>query len=425
MSFIPTSGKRAIPRLSSNRSVSSQGSSLTTRARVSRACLPCRSRKVKCSGEQPSCKACRSQGIVCEYVAGRRDRLKSVRSSSRRMAHLLRELQAQAADDDKTRIERLLEDVADDLQTDDGESERGHDHTGRGEADVSAEVGSNEDVDAVEEDLFANANARAAGFLGQASDVQVLRRLHQHSKHPRATGPFGPPGGGNEAAVQRVQAAADRKANEEEWPPTNEYNFYMDDQNMDLDLDIAVDPFELPPHGIARQLFDAYMSTVHDSFPVLDRADLERHLHQHYHAAGQSSPPEPSSSVRKTQGLLNLVFAIGAVYAHLQNMPWQGDARDHLLYHARACRLVFNDTWWYTHPDLFRLQATALLSMYYLAVGQVNRSVRTPPPGLPSFYPSHDPLCHCSAPSLTRCQLVVHERYGCALRLRSGHARPK
>lgn len=379
MSFTPTSGKRAIPRLSSQRgSISSQSTLGRGRGRVSRACLTCRSRKVKCSGEQPECQTCRSQGITCEYIAGRRDRLKSLKSSSKRLAQLLRELQSQAADDDKTRIEQVLEDVAEDLQSDDGESVREGSlkATGRGEADVSAEVGSNEDVDAVEEDLFADESARAAGFLGQASDVQVLRRLYQHSRQPRATGPFGPPGGSDEAAAQRVQASTDRKANDEVWQPTKEYNFYLDDQDMDVDVDIAVDPSELPPYQVARELFDAYMMTVHDSFPVPDRADLEHHLQQHYHAPGQGKPSELSA--RRTLAILNLVFAIGAVYAHLQNSPFQGDARDHLLYHKRSWHLLLTgdkSNWFSTPPDLFRLHATALQSMYYMAIGHVNRSV--------------------------------------------------
>lgn len=375
MSYHPGVGKRAIPRLRSNRSASSQSTLSLARGRVSRACLTCRSRKVKCSGEQPECQACRTQGIVCEYVAGRRDRLKSLTNSSRRLAQLLRELQAQAADEDKTRIEQALNDVADDLRTDDGESvaEGEHQATGRGEADVSAEVGSNEDVDAVVEDFFTNANARAAGYLGQASDVQVLRRLYQHSRQPRASGPFGPPGRSDQAAAQRAEASKDRKANDEEWRPTNEYNFYMDDQNLDLDMDIDVDPWELPPYHVARQLVDAYMATVQDSFPLLDRADIEHHLKQHYEVADEGQPSEPS--MRRTQGLLNLVFVIGAVYAHLQNLPWQGDARDHLLYHARALRLlIFSDPPFPAPPDLFRVQSAAVLSMYYMAIGHVNRS---------------------------------------------------
>ncbi|KAJ6494106.1 hypothetical protein C8R47DRAFT_1070034 [Mycena vitilis] len=40
---------------------------LTTRRRTGQACGKCRTRKVKCSGDQPSCERCASRGFTCEY----------------------------------------------------------------------------------------------------------------------------------------------------------------------------------------------------------------------------------------------------------------------------------------------------------------------------------------------------------------------
>lgn len=44
--------------------------------RVPRACASCRSRKVKCSGEQPVCRQCRELDLACHYSLGFNERIK-------------------------------------------------------------------------------------------------------------------------------------------------------------------------------------------------------------------------------------------------------------------------------------------------------------------------------------------------------------
>lgn len=44
--------------------------------RVPRACSSCRSRKVKCSGEQPICRQCRELNLSCHYPMGYNERMK-------------------------------------------------------------------------------------------------------------------------------------------------------------------------------------------------------------------------------------------------------------------------------------------------------------------------------------------------------------
>lgn len=63
-------GKVAIPRL--ERPFYDRPS----KPRVPIACLKCRKRKVRCSGEQPSCQNCVQQQAECLYPEGRKDRLK-------------------------------------------------------------------------------------------------------------------------------------------------------------------------------------------------------------------------------------------------------------------------------------------------------------------------------------------------------------
>jgi hypothetical protein len=44
--------------------------------RVPRACSSCRSRKVKCSGEQPVCRQCRELDLACHFPLGFNERMK-------------------------------------------------------------------------------------------------------------------------------------------------------------------------------------------------------------------------------------------------------------------------------------------------------------------------------------------------------------
>ena len=70
--------KVAIPRLPRPSATTSPIGSVRTgdKHRVTHACEPCRQRKTKCSGEQPSCKHCDDFKITCTYADGKRDRVK-------------------------------------------------------------------------------------------------------------------------------------------------------------------------------------------------------------------------------------------------------------------------------------------------------------------------------------------------------------
>ncbi|TGJ81737.1 hypothetical protein E0Z10_g7029 [Xylaria hypoxylon] len=55
--------------------------------RVSVACLPCRSRHVRCDAQQPICIRCSSEGRTCQYVKSRRGGLNRAKLAERRRAH--------------------------------------------------------------------------------------------------------------------------------------------------------------------------------------------------------------------------------------------------------------------------------------------------------------------------------------------------
>lgn len=382
--------KIAIPRLE-RRDQPPQKSAEPNRHRVSRACLNCRSRKVKCNGAQPRCKNCEDNSTNCVYASSRRDRLKTATDHNQDMIRLLTDLMERSAAADKARIESLLTsvtmDVADAAQAvrspvpskstpvEDDNGDNGH-NGDRGEADVSAEVGSNDDLDAVDENLLRDDQTRATGYLGKNSEVQWLRRLAQDTRSDRIStsqdesGLHGPPGTSTEAYLRREDAM--RMRQEKNPIPifeTSSLNFYLDDEKVELDF--LANPLELPPFETAENLLTCFMKTVHDKFPIVAKKPFVSRFYQYYASVGQGQPQQVSP---RWQGLLNLVFAIGAVYSHLNREAWRSNDRDHLVYHSRAWGLTLKDPWWFSHPDLPQLQITGLLAIYYLAIGHLNRS---------------------------------------------------
>ena len=142
----------------------------------------------------------------------------------------------------------------------------------------------------------------------------------------------------------------------------------------DADMSIVgeqIYPLELPIRTTADDLVEAYFTTVHPSFPVLDRADFM----SKYEDVISSTDPAVYRD-RMFIASLQLVFGIGAVHAHLVNAEWAGDDRDHVLYIACARMLavdsgVLNDLCYLDQVRVFALGA-----LYLLATDQINRYKR-------------------------------------------------
>jgi hypothetical protein len=238
----------------------------------------------------------------------------------------------------------------------------------------SAEVGSDNDVDSIDQALLDSDTPPAIGYIGRNSDIHLMRRLHHQG--------------------MSVEEAMSRKSSDESvtQKQTSNYNFYLDDENVELDM--FADPLQLPPYEVAKRLLDSYMDTVQNTFPILDKAKLIAEF-SHFYASMSSTAPVLVSE--KTHAIWNLIFAIGAIYSRLVLPEWPAAgtysclspeypisltliaARDHLVYHSRAWTLMQRGPWWCSHPDLPQVQLTGLLSLYYLAIGRVNRSVAPPP----------------------------------------------
>ncbi|KAL1591339.1 hypothetical protein SLS60_012083 [Paraconiothyrium brasiliense] len=347
------SGKIQIPRLERPRDLPPKKPAASRQGRVSRACLNCRSRKIKCNGAQPACQNCAADRVACVYAASRRDRLKTATEHNQDLLHLLEELRRGAAPREQQRIDDILATVAQDVAEAASSFRRspekspekapnipGDDDDDPGEANTSAEVGSNEDMDHMNEDLLSNENARATGYLGKNSEVQWLKKLHHEAdaERPGAQGPFGPPGTSAEAHDKRIDALHERQRKAPRLATdSSSYSFYLDREPLDVDLE--VDPHELPPFETAERLFKCYMQTVQSSFPILSQKTFTKQFYHYYNSLARGAPiPLPP----KWQSMLNQVFAIGAVYSHLTEADWSEDA-------TTVKKEILSRIWWAVH----------------------------------------------------------------------------
>ena len=132
----------------------------------------------------------------------------------------------------------------------------------------------------------------------------------------------------------------------------------------------AVDPLELPDCDTAEKLLEAYLVSVHPSFPILEKKFL---ISQYNLLFKEKSPSfEPG---RPMLAIFNMVFAIAAKFSHLTLAPWASDIRDHLVYFSRARLLSMDGNALFSHPDIQQIQVEGLISFYLIATGQINRCV--------------------------------------------------
>ena len=142
-------------------------------------------------------------------------------------------------------------------------------------------------------------------------------------------------------------------------------NYYLDD--LDMPASVQVDIYEVPSRETATKLFNAYLTSVHPSYPIIGISTFVSQFQVYFN--------QPSLKPgNKWLAILNLIFAIGAKYAHLTDAEWKGHQDDHHTYFSRARALSLDDQLLH-HPDLQQLQVEGLASFYLLASGHINRYV--------------------------------------------------
>jgi len=241
-------------------------------------------------------------------------------------------------------------------RTETGDGDEGN----HGEALVTASVGSNEDLDFLDEDLMRTRESRETGYMGQNSEVQWLRSVQRQAERGNSDPQgqrYGPPGASSAAIDERSEALHERRQNARpgSMQHITDATFYLDGD--DIEVDIAVDPDEMPGPDIAEKLFDCYMGTVHGTFPLMP-TNFEDQFRRYIQSLRFGRPYSIPPPWRAT---MNLLFAIGAKYSHLISAEWRGDERDHLVYMTRAVQLLgLRDTISFlAAPSLGRVQAVS------------------------------------------------------------------
>ena len=198
----------------------------------------------------------------------------------------------------------------------------------------------------VEEDFNRCEGSRATGFVGKCSPINWMQELEKDFEQRL-----------------RPQSASGGIQELENNVPLHAVNYHLDD--LTILPPGPVDAHAMPPPELADQLFESYLTTVHPSFPIINRT-LFRAQYRTFFDNG-------ARPCDKWLAILNLIFAIGAHYAHLVHAPWRGDPGDHLVYLTRARVLSINSDDLFCHPDLQQVQVEGLTAFYLLSTHQINR----------------------------------------------------
>ena len=127
-----------------------------------------------------------------------------------------------------------------------------------------------------------------------------------------------------------------------------------------------VNPFEWPAPAVAKALVESYFEHVHAAFPILCKKD--------FYATFESYPRDQISPEDYTWlSLVNIVFAIGAKFAHMTYADFRGDERDHHVYYARARALGMDQRTLNKDPELQHTACLGILGLYLLAADHLNR----------------------------------------------------
>lgn len=127
------------------------------------------------------------------------------------------------------------------------------------------------------------------------------------------------------------------------------------------------DPYLLPDRKVADNLINSYFTTFHPSFPIVSK----QLFMEQYNTFFETFFPLGSS--KRWLAMLNLKFAIGALYLKLVDSKWQGNNTEHLKYFGRARLLCLDERSLFEVADLQQVQVLGLAGMYLLACNQTNR----------------------------------------------------
>ncbi|KAJ6025018.1 hypothetical protein N7540_005815 [Penicillium herquei] len=318
-------GKIAIPRDTNSYVAPIAG-------RVLRACSSCRTRKVKCSGEQPACRQCRELDLLCRYPMGWKEEMKK------------------KADDDSAVLKDYQGFVQDLLRT----------------TDISANQWIHTTLQKyrLAPDDIAEPNQTPAW-------TPIIKTVSLDPKRDETL-----PLGTNQSTRASFEKAATPLFHGESASENGEgvsaETFRSDSLNPSLGdfttTTASINKYSLPPRNIADQLFEDYLTSIHPEFPIVHRPLFCSQYFKFWERAEQPGD--------KWLAILNMMFAIAALYANCTRGSWQDDENEHRLYFKRAKLLSMTEAEFFGRPDLQQVQIEGLCAFYLLASDQFEKSWR-------------------------------------------------
>ncbi|KAI4198238.1 MAG: hypothetical protein LQ350_005400 [Teloschistes chrysophthalmus] len=320
----PSDGKReSKPNLHKGPSPPRSGQGIASH-RHGHACESCKKKKLRCDGAVPSCSRCARSGLECIYEGGIRDRerrlVEDMAGKLGAYEDALRRIKPDLENDDQSEISQLL------LRSPRTEYERtmssgqasrstmnesidGVDDESGGESDASG-VGSMGSTDHLNEDFFAceSGPGRIDSFLGQSATDNWVRRLEDSLAISTAE---------EEASGLKPQSALNsmrpRSQGDSGRPNVPEVDGFRNRSSMFVDHS---NPYQLPPKLNADTFVNAYFTTVHPTFPILNRAQFLQ-SYEHFYSCTDSNEASNSAFA-----MLHIVLAIGAIHTFATQVPW-------------------------------------------------------------------------------------------------------
>ena len=218
-------------------------------------------------------------------------------------------------------------------------------------------------VDHTEEDFNRDEIARATGFIGMSSEINWLQKLSKevNSECEAWSASMSNTDDDNGLPSPTLTPRPDNPTD----PLMASANYYLDD--LAIPSAQQVDADGIPSRETATKLLNAYLTSVHPSFPIIGISTFVSQFQVFF-----SQPSLKPGN--KWLAILNLIFAIAAKYGHLTNADWKGDEDDHQVYFSRARSLSLEDQLLH-HPGLQQLQVEGLACFYMISSGHINRYV--------------------------------------------------
>jgi hypothetical protein len=215
--------------------------------------------------------------------------------------------------------------------------------------------------DRTEEDFNRDETSRAIGFIGKSSEITWLQKLSKVVNSECEAWTATLPNGDEDNGLPSPTLTPRPENPSDPWVVAS--NYYLDD--LDIPTADPSDMYGVPSRDTATKLLNAYLASVHPSFPIIGISTFVPQFQVFF-----SHPSLKPGN--KWLAILNLIFAIAAKYSQWTNTDWKEEDDDHQTYFSKARALSLEDQILH-HPDLQQLQVEGLTSFYLTALGHISR----------------------------------------------------